>query len=152
HTHYFQSGVMCLDLARFREGIDEEVLEIVMRYPTLSYPDQDALNIVLAQSRRFIDPRWNHSAPMGWYYDSDSSPYDSATFASLREDPFVVHYTGKPKPWEDGCTHPFAGEWFAAHQQTAWAARRQTWFNLAVDRIPRARRMIIKKVRRALNL
>lgn len=148
---YFQSGVMCIDLSRFRNGVDQEVWELMERYPQFTFPDQDALNAVLSRLHQLVDPRWNQMTAIYWYSDAASSPYDRNAYTSLLEAPYIVHFSGRPKPWEEGCRHPFANEWLAAHQQTYWAARRGTWFTKALERVPRVRRVLTKKLRRAIG-
>lgn len=148
---YFQSGVMVLDLAALRAGAAEEMLALLARYPQLTFPDQDALNIVFARRCRAVDPRWNSMAAVYWSGDPAAAPYDPATMAELRERPFVAHYSGRPKPWEEGCSHPLAARWEAVHARTTWADRRRTLLTRAFDRIPRARRVLGKKLRRALG-
>jgi lipopolysaccharide biosynthesis glycosyltransferase len=150
-THYFQAGVMMLDLAPFRGDLVAEITDVLQRYPNLIFPDQDALNIVLSQKRKFIDPRWNQMTSVYWYKPDEELPYDPELWAKLKVEPWIVHYSGRPKPWEDGCDHPLAQHWRAAHEQTPWIARRRTALTRIVDRIPRIRRVLVKKLRRFLG-
>lgn len=150
---YFQAGILVMDLEAFRGGVLDEVTEVLRRYPELAFPDQDALNIVLARRHRLIDPRWNQMTAVYWYDDDPSRPrpYAEDVFEVLRSDPYIVHYSGRPKPWEDGCTHPFLSTWISAWEETPWAQCRQTMLTRLIDRIPRARRVLRKKLQRALG-
>jgi lipopolysaccharide biosynthesis glycosyltransferase len=150
---YFQSGVMVFDLDGFRAGrIGEKAFECLRAYPTLTFPDQDALNIVLAGRSRLIDPRWNQMTAVFGYDTPEGTPFDAATLAALREDPFIVHFSGRPKPWEQGCAHPFLDEWIALQAETPWAGWRPTPLNRAIAWLPRGRRLAVKRLRRRLGL
>jgi lipopolysaccharide biosynthesis glycosyltransferase len=151
---YFQSGVMVLDLAAFRrERLDERAFDCLAACPTLTFPDQDALNIVLSGRCRLIDSRWNQmTAVFAEDALTDAPPgFDAATLAAVRTQPFVVHYSGRPKPWEPGCAHPFLGDWRAAQARTPWAGWRPTPLRRALAWLPRARRLIVKRLRRRLE-
>lgn len=151
-AHYFQAGILGLDLAPFRGSLVDEIRAILQRYPQLTFPDQDALNITLARKRKFVDPRWNQMTSVYWYKDGEDLPYDASVWTRLKTDPYIVHYSGRPKPWEEGCDHPLAHHWHAAHAHTPWAARRKTVLTRIVDRIPRARRVLMKKLRRSFGV
>lgn len=150
-TLYFQAGVIGLDLDAFRAGIADEVFDILLRYPQLSFPDQDALNLVLARRRRLVDPRWNQMTGVYWYGEGEALPYEEDLFEALKNRPCVVHYSGRPKPWETGCDHPLAGAWRAAFARTPWAARPQTAMARARLKAARARRVLRKKLYRLLR-
>ena len=35
-----------------------------------------------------------------------------------RKNPIVVHYVSKPKPWQEGCVHPFVKEYYSYAKKT----------------------------------
>jgi len=148
---YFQSGVLVLALGPLRAGLDRELLDLLQRYPQLTFPDQDALNVVFAARHRLIDPRWNAPTASYWYKEGDETPYPPDVMQSLRETPFIIHFSGRPKPWEPGSTHPLAHRWQTFFEMTAWTSRKRTLLTRAIDRIPRARRVIGKRLRRLLK-
>ncbi|SEA64515.1 glycosyltransferase family 8 protein [Rubrimonas cliftonensis] len=147
---YFQSGVMVLDVDAFRDGVARDVLATLRDYPRLHFPDQDALNIVLSRRRRLIDPRWNQMTSIYWTDDWRETPYDEATFGALRETPFVIHFSGRPKPWEAGCDHPLKAQFDAALARTPWAGAAPGPLAKARRRAGAAVRKLRKLLARAL--
>lgn len=123
---YFNSGVMVLDLALWRE---EQLTSRLLGYleshaHAIRWWDQDALNAVLAGRWGELDPRWNQ-IPQVWEPaggDHDAFP------ASVRElvirDPWIVHYSTWSKPWHWNCSHPARGRFFEVVDRTEWAGWR----------------------------
>lgn len=149
HT-YFQSGVLVMDIARMRrERIAERAFAFLAEYPTMQFPDQDALNALLADATRLIDPRWNQMAAVYRYEPEHAAdgPFDAATLRTLQSDPFVVHYSGRPKPWERDCRHPLLDDWNRAIDRTAWRGWRPNALNATFARARRMPRMLSKRVR-----
>lgn len=84
---YFNSGMLLIDLARWREvdvagRLEEAVADGTM---TKLYYDQDFLNLVFRDNWLRLDPRWNLI---------DARPAHEGL------DPAIVHYTGPRKPWQ----------------------------------------------------
>lgn len=149
---YFQSGVLVMDIATFRrERLAETAFAFLREYPTMQFPDQDALNALLATRTRVMDPRWNQMVAIYRYPDAAASPFDEAEFRDLRDDPFVVHFSGRPKPWEPGCEHPWLAEWFALLDRTPWAGWRPTRLNGMLERLPRIPRVAQRRIRNVLR-
>jgi len=82
---YFNSGVLYIDIDEWnRSHVTEDVIKALIESDgRLLYPDQDALNKVLAGKVAFIDKRWN------WSYDH-LKPDSDAVF---------LHYSND-KPWQ----------------------------------------------------
>jgi lipopolysaccharide biosynthesis glycosyltransferase len=98
-SSYFNSGVLLMDLTAIRaKGLDAAMRDIegTARYTSR---DQDWLNMVFRHETRLIDPTWNS----GWGNPKTAKRYvpDTmrAAYAESREDPAIVHFTGKEKPW-----------------------------------------------------
>lgn len=114
---YFNSGVMLIDLARYRSAeIGPEVLKLLDRFhQRFTYQDQDALNIALTGRWKALPSRWN--VQTHWY--TRSFWEHSLTFSADRlhhhnamlRNPGILHFTGKDKPWHDHYLHPFASEY-----------------------------------------
>jgi lipopolysaccharide biosynthesis glycosyltransferase len=98
---YFNAGVLVIDLDAWR---GRRVRDVACRFLNENLDrihcwDQDALNQALADDWHGIDPRWNRMC----YWDRpefDDPPFPSEVMASLAE-PYVVHFTGRRKPWND---------------------------------------------------
>jgi lipopolysaccharide biosynthesis glycosyltransferase len=96
---YFNSGVLVMDLKRFRNtGLMHAAEEFLERtnYKTV-FVDQDALNHVINGAFVRLDPRWN---VLGNRSETDLNEVDSETVASdAHSDPWIIHYAGPYKPW-----------------------------------------------------
>ena len=97
HT-YFNSGVLLLDLNRWRElELDREALAI-MTNPKLQeqllYPDQDVLNLIgLRYGVQALSTHWNHQLIHGAHASLASSE-------DPQQAPAIVHFAGEVKPWK----------------------------------------------------
>jgi len=83
---YFNSGVMLLDLKKWRE---ENIASLILAFgkvmdSRLGLMDQSALNHVLRGRIHRCDNRWN-------FFDLEQ--------ASLVPDPAIIHHSGEIKPW-----------------------------------------------------
>ncbi len=123
---YFNSGVMTLDLALWRE---ERLAERLLRYleshaHAIRWWDQDALNAVLAGRWGELDPRWNQ-IPQFWEPVADAAdPFPAPLRELVIRDPWIVHYSTWSKPWHWGCTHPARERFFEVLDRTEWAGWR----------------------------
>jgi lipopolysaccharide biosynthesis glycosyltransferase len=122
-TPYLNSGVLWINLSLWRElGIEAHCFEYIARNrhdPTkLLYPDQDTLNAVLAGHWVPLDPVFNYS----------EVTIDPRSFAVMNDpsmSPLIAHYAGKRKPWDVGCPHPYASEYWDIRMRTPYANRRR---------------------------
>jgi lipopolysaccharide biosynthesis glycosyltransferase len=121
-AHYFNSGVLVIDLAKWRqEGIAEQTLHCldVHRQHVLWW-DQYALNVVLHGRWREPDVRWNQGAQLYRYPRQSASPFDPGSYSRLWRDPWIVHFTSPRKPWHFACDHPYQGRFLKFIDQTDW--------------------------------
>ncbi len=98
---YFNSGVLLLDIQRWKEQrISEQALKVIQEQPERikGYPDQDALNIVLHHN-------W-YRLPTGYnlmrLYVPNEVP--KRRFKEFLRGQYIIHYNGK-KPWYSNCEH-----------------------------------------------
>ena len=106
---YFNAAVMLIDTERWmRLSIGRDSRLFLNRYPATRLLDQDALNMVLVNDWQALDRAWN--APAG---QLDAMPMfaglaqmNRSLVAAVREweeaqqKPKILHFTGKPKPWD----------------------------------------------------
>jgi len=104
---YFNSGVLVINLKRFRdEGVAEQVLKWYSEHRNESLcPDQDALNAVAARRVLFLHPKYNYND--GWLARQCRCSMCEGSWrgckpvevleAALR--PSICHYVGSKKPW-----------------------------------------------------
>ncbi len=121
-ANYFNSGVMVLNLARWRrESIDQELLACLRNNSAHVWCwDQYALNVVFAGQWAKLPPRWNQGAHVFEYPDESCSPIDEQEFSQMRDDPALIHFTTEFKPWDYHQSHPLRESFFNQLDQTAW--------------------------------
>lgn len=123
---YFNSGVLMFDLAAWREAdLPRRLLACLdQNKEHVRWWDQYALNVVLAGRWGHLDSRWNQQSHIFAYPTWSQSPYDRVDFDTLRDDPYIVHFTTRYKPWLASCLHPRRKDFFACVDRTDWAGWR----------------------------
>lgn len=124
--HYFNSGVMVLNLARWRaESIDRKLLACLRDNSAYVWCwDQYALNVVFAGQWGQLPLRWNQGAHVFEYPDESFSPITEKDFVEMRDRPALIHFTTEFKPWEYQPFHPLRERFFEQLDQTAWTGWR----------------------------
>lgn len=125
-ANYFNSGVMVLNLRRWREeSIDRKLLACLRQNAAFVWCwDQYALNVVFAGQWGQLPMWWNQGAHVFEYPDEGYSPIEQNEFLQVRDDPAVIHYTTEFKPWKFEPFHPLRDRFFNALDETAWAGWR----------------------------
>jgi lipopolysaccharide biosynthesis glycosyltransferase len=110
---YFNSGVMVIDIEKFRqEKISKKVLDFSRKTSVeLICCDQDALNAVLYDKWMMLHPRWNVLGEVDGEFP-DLSTQIGREIRGATDDPAIIHFAGKPKPWEYCCRNPFRKEYW----------------------------------------
>jgi lipopolysaccharide biosynthesis glycosyltransferase len=128
---YFNAGVLIVDLPRWRNAdLTNRVLACLeQNRPYVRWSDQYALNVVLTGGWGQLDPRWNQGANIFAFPSWSQSPFDRQTFEQLRDDPYIVHFTTRYKPWLVTCLHPLRKTFFEYVDRTAWAGWRPPRFS-----------------------
>jgi lipopolysaccharide biosynthesis glycosyltransferase len=122
--HYFNSGVLVLDVGRWRNAaFAERVLGWAgAQQQVLPFLDQDALNAV-AEDWYELEPRWNVQQGFLW------RPALATEFASQREALYdgavVLHFTGGTKPWHVDSATPGTFLWLRALIGSGWYSPRE---------------------------
>lgn len=104
---YFNGGVLLIDLDRWR---GDDIAGQARRYLercTVDFFHQEALNVVLWNKWMQLDQRWNLIASL------TARPY-SMNGARVIENPGIVHFAGKFKPWRIRVGGPFASAYYDA--------------------------------------
>jgi lipopolysaccharide biosynthesis glycosyltransferase len=124
-TPYLNTGLMMMDLDRWRtEKLTERTLIFLEKYE-LPCVDQDALNLVLRGEFDQLHPRYNsmpyHHLKMLRYLDTVES---DKIIGEAITNPAVIHYHRSffGKPWTYWCSHPGANLWksLADQVQPGW--------------------------------
>jgi len=109
NNKYFNSGVMLVDLKKWKKNnISEKCLNLLKEN---SYPcnDQDPLNIILENSSKRLDWKYNVQS---WFFDINDSNFvyigfDKNYYYDAIKTPVVVHFAWSCKPWQLTDNHPF---------------------------------------------
>jgi len=102
-TDYFQAGVLVMNLTQLRSSFSlEQMLTLVEK--NYVYFDQDILNRLCEGKVGFLDMRWNVMMDCGDRRRQDISRYapqaHAEAYQQSREDPWIIHFAGEPKPWQ----------------------------------------------------
>lgn len=104
---YINSGVLLMDLAALRRDRFREACEAIYRSRkgTLTWMDQDVINLYAEGRKHILDRRWNWQlrahqiSDGGWRSLLDSG---QAT---------IIHFLGMVKPWQEWCNPAIMRDW-----------------------------------------
>jgi lipopolysaccharide biosynthesis glycosyltransferase len=140
-TKYFNSGVMVVNLKKWREdNIGRKLIHYIENNSEfLALHDQDALNAVLFDKWGELNPAWNqmyhlyrfHSwrkEPLlgkarGW----KPSPLSQEVYESTLQRPHIVHFTYYFKPWST-YLNQHRRSFYRYVDRTAWKGWRFPWW------------------------
>ena len=130
---YFNAGVLLLNLKYWRENyISEKLFEYLnFKKEVIVYHDQDALNGLLYNKCLRLPCKWNM---LTIFFMKDTLTINDIDNGKIlndhmdykgqllieKDDPTVIHFVYKPKPWNVGCTHPYRSEYFKYLRLTPW--------------------------------
>jgi lipopolysaccharide biosynthesis glycosyltransferase len=122
------SGVLVMDLARMRtEDTWGQIGDTVAAFADqITWPDQDALNLVCAGRWTRLHPRFNAQNSVFAWPEPAQGVFGAAAVAEAVADPAVVHFEGPSlcKPWHALSTHPWRDRYRATLARTPWAGTR----------------------------
>ncbi|MBV9039971.1 MAG: glycosyltransferase family 8 protein [Acidimicrobiia bacterium] len=128
HRRYLNSGVLLLDLDKWRRGdITSKLFEVATRRADeIDFADQDTLNLTLGDSWVAMHPRWNAQYTLWTDPDIAADIYGAEQVTEALASPAIVHFEGPgvSKPWHALNTHPRRSEWWATMARTPWAGTR----------------------------
>jgi lipopolysaccharide biosynthesis glycosyltransferase len=127
---YFNSGVMVINLKRWREIGAREMLiaQTALIADKLNDPDQDVLNYCFHDQRIRLDYTWNAITP--FFREINDLPLSKEDVSRVARDARIVHFNGSSKPWQYLCQHPFAEEYRRCLKYTEWRDFRPADYNL----------------------
>lgn len=104
--HYFNSGVLVLDLALIRaENAEPRLLQVIEEYnEQLEHPDQDALNIVFHDRISPLPVEWNYHFQFELKKDGLEAAAEGTEFSGIstiyaNRSWKLFHMIGSKKPW-----------------------------------------------------
>ena len=137
---YFNSGVLVFNLKKWRaEQIGLKVIHYIDQHPEdIQFPDQDGLNIVLAGQWGELDLRWNQTPSIYDYTSWEDSPFEQETYSNVINDPWIIHFASKFKPWN---TYKFKKDhkelFYQYLDMTAWRGWRFSFLKAVYKKIYR---------------
>ena len=121
---YFNSGVLLINLKYWRNNhIIKDFYEYLNHYSErIMQEDQDVMNVVLQDKKLKLPVKYNLQTAFlsndpCWDYWKHESEVKMGI-----EDPVIVHFTSKWKPWYAGLRfpHPYRNTFFKYQSQTKW--------------------------------
>lgn len=156
-TDYFNSGVLLMDLNAWRaDRWSERIVRLARSEPKrIVFPDQDALNIELRNSKLALHPRWNCQNSV-LYLGTAEELLGVVPTAEARAHPAILHFEGPEfaKPWHYLSAHPFRQMYFDHRAQTPWPEVRldgRTLPNQLRRWLPAPARMAASTIRQRLT-
>jgi len=118
---YFNSGVLVLDIDAWRkEELSKKVLDFLASQPEAPrFADQDALNAIFANCWHRLDPAWNQVSSVHLDHGLVHCNLDISEVNRIRNEPKIIHFTGRLKPWRSPRAHPMANRWHEVLETTA---------------------------------
>jgi len=98
---YFNAGVMVINVERWRRSnVSERVMEFIRQNASeLMYCDQDGLNAILWKDWEAVDFRWQVQPRLMARHRLPLPHLDQRERAKLTTDPWILHFSGRLKPW-----------------------------------------------------
>ena len=136
-AHYFNSGVMLLNLQKMREdNVTENLLDYRVHKNNF-FMDQDALNGVLYGKRSCLDYKYNFLSTAVEMYTMEEiyakfcrSTYED--FQSCLASQVILHLTAKRKPWRYNI--PWFTDWFMRYyMKSPYKDKRLNLFSILYD-------------------
>ena len=130
---YFNAGMMYINLNLWmKEQVSEKSVSILREVnldpkQKIKYGyefrcfDQDALNIVLENKVKYIEPKYNFLANISLKHNKN--------LQNVPMDTIFIHYHGFNKPWHEWCFHPLA-RYFRNYREIS------PWKNESLDKHP----------------
>lgn len=113
--------MLLINLKYWREhSVMERCLKVIEERPeSLRFHDQDTLNVVLQDEKKWLPISYNFQTGF-LYSNSHYGQQMSDDIESCKYNPLIIHYTGPSKPWYKGSLHPYVARWMAAKADSMW--------------------------------
>lgn len=119
---YAQAGVLVLNVEALNQRTSVQELFAMADSGDYKYSDQDILNIVCEGRIHWIDMAWNmliDSRRQRYGIIKSAPAYILDAYEQARKHPYIIHYAGDSKPW-DNPWEDFAQEFWKMARQTPY--------------------------------
>lgn len=118
--NYVNGGIFLFDRDKYVHELDIETILDTVRQGRYFYQEQDILNVLMKGRIKALDFAWNLVAVPNHgdmrFYDAGSKLYGGAWERAF-DNPYLLHWAGKPKPWV--CPDvPWGSEWWQTALRT----------------------------------
>lgn len=130
---YINSGVILFNCEQCRkEHYTDESFKLLAKRQDFRYPDQDLINMMSIGRICYLDPRWNFT----WHYrhlqesknlELHLNEDDMEKFYEYEKNPYLIHYTGEVKPWNN--VNKYLSDYFWKY------AAESNFYNLFLNRL-----------------
>jgi lipopolysaccharide biosynthesis glycosyltransferase len=100
--------VINVDLWRERKITSRIIQYLEANRNKVYFHDQGGLNAILFDQWQRLDQRWNQTSTILQPEHWKAPAYSKSDWRRVRDDPFIVHFTGPDKPWNPGYKRPRA--------------------------------------------
>lgn len=117
---YFNSGVLLIDVQQWKtKDITSKLRDLILKNSKiLTFPDQDALNILFNGNWKKLHLKYNFQ--QGFIYKHTKLYWrDFKELYEAQSNPTIIHYSGI-KPWAQECNNPYKQVWFDVIKHTPW--------------------------------
>ena len=115
YGYCINAGILIMNLKQIRKSKVEKVWDELLKYKFFLH-DQDILNISCYNSIKYIDPKYNvlvHTLDTKIEEFNCHNEYKNKISDSINN-PTIIHYTSKEKPWLCKCNKFFENWWYIA--------------------------------------
>jgi lipopolysaccharide biosynthesis glycosyltransferase len=142
----FNPAVFVIDLEKWRAGrISAKCIEYLQHNREyIRVYDADVLNAILVGKWGELDPKWNQTSYIFKFHTwkdwldsplSETIPLTEEVYNSVRNNPYIVHFSGLSKPWNSKRNHPWKNIWFKYVDMTAWSGWRWSRWRRGLKRL-----------------
>lgn len=118
---YFNSGVLLINLQYWRENniLNDFLSYAKENYKALKFHDQDILNFIFRNQKLRLPIKYNLQNEMLFKEPDISWEYENELNEAI-QNPIILHFTSRLKPWNKECDHPYKNEFFKYQNLTQW--------------------------------
>lgn len=119
---YFNAGVMLLNLKNLRliDFTNAAFKYLDTHIDRILFHDQDVMNALLHEKIKYLPVEFNTMECMYMKSPQIADRYRASLHQALAE-PYIIHYTGRVKPWFIECHHPYKDIYDYYHAMSPWA-------------------------------
>lgn len=103
--NYFQAGALLLNVKELNKITTVKELLDMAQTNRYKYADQDILNVLCEGRVKYLDMRWNVLTDCNhfrWDKVIKNAPYYILdAYEQARKNPYIIHYAGGVKPWDE---------------------------------------------------